>query len=173
MFSDNYRKNRLLGGIVMLVAGLIFLVAPYYSTTTIVRYVGWIILIGAALNLISCFAGGFGGFDSLFLSSVLTAVVALWLIRSPASAVSSINLVFGILLLLAGGMALWQCLSASRMNPLTMILAVVGVVFALGIIANPFRLTNMVIRLIGVGLIYQGVVRLFFESGSGLFNSKR
>ena len=173
MFSDNYRRNRLLGGIIMLVAGIIFLVAPYYSMSTIIRYVGWIIMIGAVLNLISCFAGGFGGFDSLFLSSVLAALVAIWLIRSPGSVVSSINLVFGVILLVTAGVSLLQCLQSSFKNPITVILSVIGLLFALGIIANPFRLSNMIVRLIGLGLIYQGAIRVLFENGNSLFNSRR
>lgn len=173
MFSDNYRRNRLLGGIIMLVVGIIFLAAPRYSTTTIVRYAGWIILIGAVLNLISCFSGGFNRIDSPFISSVLAALIALWLIRSPGSVVTSLNLVFGIILLVTAGLSLLQCLQSSFKNPLTIILSVIGIVFALGIIANPFRLTNMIVRLIGLGLIYQGAIRILFENGNGLFNSKR
>ena len=173
MFSDNYRRNRLLGGIIMLVAGIIFLVAPYYSMNTIVRYVGWIVMIGAVLNLVSCISGGFSGIDSPLVSSVLAALVALWLIRSPGSVVTSINLVFGIILLVTAGVSLLQCLQSSFKNPLTILLSAIGILFALGIIANPFRLTNMIIRLIGVGLIYQGAIRLLFENGNGLFNSRR
>jgi uncharacterized membrane protein HdeD (DUF308 family) len=39
-------------------------------------------------------------------------------------------------------------------------LIIAGIVFGVMILLDPFRLTNMIVRLVGIALIYQGAVNM-------------
>ena len=163
-YMSIFRSNKLFTGGLLVVLGLIFLLAPGSATVTAVRFGGYVLLVYAVGEAVTAFRNG-GVRSPIFLNSILSLLLALWLIRRPASVVASINLVFGLVILVSALTSLLGTISdrqRGHINYPMAALAGAGAILGLFIILRPFGLINTVVRIIGLVLIYQGVVNVIF-----------
>lgn len=99
------------------------------------------------------------GMDARIIGPVLVLLVGIWFIRSPYSVISYVNILCGIILLISSISTLIQ---GGRRSTAQTLLVIAGIVFGVMILLDPFRLTNIIVRLVGIALIYQGAVNLSF-----------
>jgi uncharacterized membrane protein HdeD (DUF308 family) len=97
------------------------------------------------------------GVDAQIIGPVLLLLVGIWFVRSPRSVISYVNILCGIILLISSISALVQ---GGRRTAAQTMLIIAGIVFGVMILLDPFRLTNMIVRLVGIALIYQGAVNM-------------
>lgn len=153
-FSKIVRNHSLLSGIILILVGAMFLLTPTYSLANVIRVVGWILVVigafGAGSNLRY-------GLDMRVISPILMLLTGILFVRSPYSVISYVNILCGIILLISSISAFAQ---GGRRTTAETLLIVAGMIFGVMILIDPFRLTNIIVRLVGVALIYQGIVNL-------------
>ena len=155
-FRKIVRNQSLMSGILLVLLGIMFLLTPAYALSNVVRIGGWFLVISGIMGIISSLKFGL---DSRIIGPVLVLLVGIWFIRSPYSVISYVNILCGIILLISSISALIQ---GGRRSTAQTLLVIAGIVFGVMILLDPFRLTNIIVRLVGVALIYQGAVNLSF-----------
>jgi uncharacterized membrane protein HdeD (DUF308 family) len=99
----------------------------------------------------------------LTVGSLVLALVGLWIFRHPSFILSSINLVFGVLVIVSAVSSLGQAVQVRKSGgdgSLAMVLSIAGIILGALIILNPFSAPKTLARIIGIVTIYQGAVKL-------------
>lgn len=143
--------------------GILLVIYPNTSLTIVCRAVGLIVLITGVGFLISHARGGFfSWFHNLdLILGILFMILGGYILISPLGLLSIVPIVFGVLLIFHGisdfgqALQLWKC-EADRWW-LPMILAAITVVLGIVIMKNPFGTIDILMRIIGICLIYDGV----------------
>ena len=157
-FRKIVRNQNLLSGILLVLLGIMFLLTPTYALTSVVRIGGWLLVISGVMGIISSMRFGV---DAQIIGPVLILLIGIWFVRSPYSVISYVNILCGIILLISSISALAQ---GGRRTTAQTMLIIAGIVFGVMILLDPFRLTNMIVRLVGIALIYQGMVNASIAS---------
>ncbi len=153
-FRRIVRNQNLMSGILLVLLGIMFLLTPTYALSNVVRIGGWLLVISGVMGIISSMRFGV---DAQIIGPVLILLIGIWFVRSPRSVISYVNILCGIILLISSISALAQ---GGRRTAAQTMLIIAGIVFGVMILLDPFRLTNMIVRLVGIALIYQGAVNM-------------
>ncbi|MDC7278622.1 MULTISPECIES: HdeD family acid-resistance protein [Pseudobutyrivibrio] len=158
------RLNITISGIISVVIGILLLVYPTESLTTISRVIAAIVILSGIFVIISqVFEKGFNAMG-IAVGGVL-AIIGLWIFLAPGSIVSIIPIAIGVLLVVHGlqdlGLAIEAIKTKAPRPWLTFIIAIVTILLGAVCIANAFHLVEIATRLIGLMLIYDGVTDVF------------
>lgn len=102
-------------GIILMVLGAVMIAVPFLAALTANLYVGWLLVLGGAMQVVHSFQVWKEG--SLFwklLAGILFVMAGLWLLVKPLQGMLSLALALGMLLL-AGGIL--QCLMSLQLKP--------------------------------------------------------
>lgn len=158
------RLNITISGIISIIIGILLLVYPAESLTTISRVLATVVILAGIFVIISqIFERGFNVMG-VAVGGVL-AVIGLWIFFAPGSIVSIIPIAIGVLLVVHGlqdlGLAIQAIKSKAPRPWLTFIIAIVTILLGAICIADAFHLVAIATRLIGVMLIYDGITDVF------------
>ncbi|SDH26517.1 Uncharacterized membrane protein HdeD, DUF308 family [Pseudobutyrivibrio sp. 49] len=158
------RLNITISGIISIVIGVLLLIYPTESLTTISRVIAAIVILSGIFVIISqIFDKGFNAMG-IAVGGVL-AVIGIWIFLAPGSIVSIIPIAIGVLLVVHGlqdlGLAA-QAIKTKAPRPwLTFIIAAVTILLGVACIADAFKFIAIATRLIGIMLIYDGITDVF------------
>lgn len=164
--QDMKRQNRT-SAIVTVVIGLLLLLAPGGVVSTILKLIGWALLIVGGFMILSCMWNGHrshqavGDSLALVVIGLVVFLLGLWIVRNPGNVVSIAVTGVGLVLLLhaindigyavdARKVMAQGWLSAAISGGVTLILAVM-------ILLNPFGTAMSVIRIAGICLLIDGI----------------
>jgi uncharacterized membrane protein HdeD (DUF308 family) len=90
-------------GVILIILGVIALVSPVFATQTLMQMMGWLLIVAAIEQAIHAFQHrGEGGLFYKVFFAALYAVVAVMLLRRPASGAVAATVIIGFLFLLDG-----------------------------------------------------------------------
>ena len=170
LFRDSIRAigiNALVSSIALILIGIIFVVSPESSMATIARAIGIILMIAGIMEIVVSIRSTGRPVSLLTVGSLLLALVGLWIFWEPSFILTSINLVFGVIVILSALSSLGQAAQMRRSgwdSSLAMVLSIAGIILGVLIILNPFSTSRTLARIIGIVMIYQGIVKLRVSS---------
>lgn len=158
------RLNITVSGILSIIIGVLLLIYPAQSLSTIGKAIGAIIILAGLFVIISQLIEN--GFDamSMVVGGVL-AVIGIWIFMAPGAIVSIIPIAIGVLLVVHGLQDLGLALEATRVHAprpwLSFIIAIVNILLGIVCIADAFNMVTLATRLIGLMLMYDGITDIF------------
>ena len=172
-FQEMKRQNKT-SAIVTAVIGLLLLLAPGGVVSTLLKLIGWALLIVGGFMILSCMWNGHKSHQAVGDSVVLAVVglviflLGLWIVRSPGNVVSIVVTGVGLVMLLHAINDIGYAVNAYRVmaqgwwsaalsGGVTLILAVM-------ILLNPFGTAMSVIRIAGICLLIDGIGDLLMAS---------
>ena len=152
-------------GAVLIVLGVIAMFAPMFATFTLIKLMGWLLILAAIEQGIHAYqARGEGGVFWKVALAVLYAVVAILLLRRPVSGAMAATAILGVLFLLDGIAEIALGISTRREGGRSGWLFAGGVMSLLfgGIILRSFPVSALWVLglLVGVRLIFKGVEQI-------------
>ena len=169
-FVNSLKRSSLVTGAVTIVLGLVLLIVPGLALHLVGKLIGALVFAYGLLNVVSYFRSD--GIHPIFrfglVYGVAFALVGAWLFSRSGAVASVVPLVCGIALLMSGVSQLQSALDLRKMGDgrwwLTMAVAAVTLVLGLILVFNPFGTAALLVRIIGVCLVYQGVTSLLVTS---------
>ena len=170
LFQNSIRAigvNAFVSSIALIIIGIIFVISPVSSMVTISRTMGIILMIAGIMEIVISIRSTGRPISILTVGSLILALVGLWVFRHPSFILSSINLVFGVIVIVSALSSLGQAAQMRRSGwdgSLAMVLSIAGIILGVLIILNPFSTIRTLARIIGIVMIYQGIVKLRVSS---------
>lgn len=157
------RRNSMLfliQGILMVVAGVLALIYPLFSTVAVALFLGWMLIFAGIAQAVTLIGGAkVPHFWLQLISAVLAVVVGFLFLRNPAAGVGTLVLLMIVFFMVEG---LAKIVFALTVRPLAnwgWVLAsgILGLLIAFWLMANPGMSLLFLGILIGVQLIAEGV----------------
>ena len=146
----------LLVGIASVIAGVILVLRPSHSLTTLAVVFGIFLLIDGIMELVA----SFGRSENRALAAivgVLAIIVGIALIRHPVHGVNAIGLLIGIWLVAAGVIRLVRALAEGAHRLLRAIIALVEIAVGIAIVSDPHIGYTALAVIVGIWLIVNGI----------------
>lgn len=150
----------LIQGVLMVVAGVLALIYPLFSTVAVALFLGWMLIFAGIAQAVTLIGGAkVPHFWLQLISAVLAVVVGFLFLRNPAAGVGTLVLLMIVFFMVEG---LAKIVFALTVRPLAnwgWVLAsgILGLVISFWLIANPGMSLFFLGILIGVQLIAEGV----------------
>ena len=161
-------------GLLLTILGLLLTVKPDLATNTISKVVAIVLVINGVVNIVGFITNkpvetsdGYleYGSNRRLITGILSIVFAGlvgW------AFVSIIPIILGVLVLGSGIIKLTNAMEYKKMtggnvNFGVVILAVINIILGLVVLCNPFGTANMLLRVIGIGMIYAGITDLIYS----------
>lgn len=167
---NQLNKQNILKSLIMIVAGVTLLLYPQMATNTIAYIIAAIFIINGVIHIVGYFRGPVHGTESedglksysgglvIGILSIIFAGLIGWVF------VSIIPIILGIIVLISGLIKLEQAVELLRAKEdgWIVILIMAGINIVVGALAlfNPFDTANLLVRIIGIGLLFGGVTDL-------------
>jgi uncharacterized membrane protein HdeD (DUF308 family) len=90
-------------GLVFIILGIIALGSPYVLTLAVDLMLGWILIIGGIISIVSAFfSGNWGKFLLILLSGIIFVIAGILLLANPLKGVLTLALILAAFLLVEG-----------------------------------------------------------------------
>ncbi|MBU5470261.1 DUF308 domain-containing protein [Falcatimonas sp. MSJ-15] len=152
--------NKIWSAIFTLFFGIILLLRPTSTLDIVATIAALVILIIGAFTELDVLHHGADTSPVNHLPGLILCIIALLMFTFKQSIISIIPLLFGIFILIS-------CLSkfqdasiikkAGGNQTIPMILAALGIIIGLLIVFNPFKSIVLLLRIVGIGLVYSGL----------------
>ena len=151
--------NKIWSAIFTLFFGIILLLRPTSTLDIVATIAALVILIIGAFTELDVLHHGADTSPVNHLPGLILCIIALLMFTFKQSIISIIPLLFGIFILIS-------CLSkfqdatiikAGGNQTIPMILASLGIIIGLLIVFNPFKSIVLLLRIVGIGLVYSGL----------------
>ncbi len=146
----------LLLGLASVIAGIILVVRPSHSLTTLAVVIGIFLLIDGIVELVR----SFGREENRALAAivgVLGIIIGIALIRHPIHGVNAIGLVFGIWLVAAGLVRVVRAVAVRQRVLLQTVIALVEAAVGVAIVSDPHIGYTALALVAGIWLIANGI----------------
>ena len=147
----------LLVGVLSVVAGIILVLKPSHSLSTLAVIVGIFVLIDGLGELIASFGHRVENRGLAAIVGVLGIVFGILLIRHPSGAVTAIGLLIGIWMVASGIVRLVRALVVATRPVLGVLVALLEVAVGIVIVSDPHIGYATLAVLIGIWLILSGL----------------
>lgn len=162
-FLKSIKANVLSSAILCIALGIILVAYPNTSLTLVCRAVGVIVLVtglGMVFSYLRSETKGILAKTALIFGSILV-ILGGFIILRPLGIISIVPIVFGIMLIYHGLANMKQALELRQYKDkgwwLPVLIAASTIILGLFIMNNPFRTIDVIMRIIGACLIYDGL----------------
>ncbi len=159
--KDRVRRRSPVASIIMIIIGLILVFGPGHTLRFLVSILGWGLILGGITEAVTGFASGF---LPIAIGGLFMLVLGFYFIISPGTVASIIPFLAGLGVLIDGAVNLyraWQGRYAMGYSPAKdIVLSIISIILGILIMIYPFATASVVAVLIGVALIYNGIVNL-------------
>ena len=163
-FLKSIKVNILSSAILCIILGIVLVAYPNTSLTLVCRAVGVIVLItglGFVFGYLRSGKSFWYGKAELVFGSIFT-ILGGFIVLYPLGIISIIPIVFGILLIYHGIANMRQAFELRQYKDkgwwFPVLVAATTIILGLFIMNNPFRTIDVVMRIIGACLIYDGLM---------------
>lgn len=143
--------------------GIVVLVLPETTARTLGYLIGAVLILAGTVSMI-CYLlrdAHQNYYHNDFLSGLVEIILGCLVLYKVEWIISLIPFVLGLLVLISGCSKLQDVIDMKRMGygnwVIMLILAAVNVVFGIVLICNPFQAASLLLRMIGLGLIFSGI----------------
>lgn len=154
-------RRSVMQNVIMILLGAVLAVWPHSSLEFLVTMIGWGLIISGITGMFSLISALV---PSVMAYCVIELLLGIFFLRSPRTFASFIPVLIGIAIIVNGCIKIYYAYlgkNAVGYNPLRdIVFAVIMIVFGVLVVAHPFGTASVVTRLIGVVLIYNGIVNL-------------
>jgi uncharacterized membrane protein HdeD (DUF308 family) len=164
----------LVSALVYLVFGVILVMYPQLSTTIICYMFGGILVICAIFHLISFLKNKNKARFAVFnlMIAVITGVIGAWILLKPSIVIMMIPIIFGIVLILHGIISIKEAIELKSIYDHAwwsiLLLVLVDFILAAAFFVNPFPSMSVLVRVIGIGLLFDGLLDIWVMLRRGL-----
>lgn len=164
---DKIRSNWIASSIATIVIGLLLLLFPRDTLNVISYCIGIVAVIMGVIRTVRYFRADHTYpflFQSDLVVGLITVGVGIFMVTQPQTVVSLVPHIFGILLAGCGVGNILRALDAKKAGislwGILLVVALISLVLGVLIMLNPFGALELVISIIGGGLIYEGATDL-------------
>mgnify|MGYP002624319365 CR=1 FL=1 len=160
------RRNKLFAGVLMLSMGVILILWPTDTLAAVAKVAGLFLMIYAVAGCI-IFATGVknGAAIVTVIIDIAGAILGLYLFLNPEWLLSVANKLFGVIILLHGIHSLYESVTVVRKLDTgwksVAIFSIVIVLLGVFVILNPFAISDFIIRVIGIILIFNAMLAFY------------
>ncbi|HEX7798634.1 MAG TPA: DUF308 domain-containing protein [Vicinamibacterales bacterium] len=155
-------------GVLMIIAGILAIAAPYYAGLTVTAVVGWLLLISAVLHLVYAFRGG--GATAVIWEILLAAaygLIGIYVLRNLGIGLASLTFAIAFFLFVEAilELALSYQLRTESGAGWILVDGIITMILAFLIWANwPNSSVWAVGVIVGVSMLFSGIVRVMITS---------
>ncbi len=149
------------------IVGIVLLIWPGISAVTICYLIGATVILSGIIRLVGYFAKDLYNlnFQFDFALGVFLIALGIILLCNPKNTVSALHLVIGVIILADSVFKLQTSIEAKHfgLNKWWMILcvAIICSLFGLLLIAYPFKMASLLIRIMGIAVIVNALENIF------------
>jgi uncharacterized membrane protein HdeD (DUF308 family) len=144
-------------GILSVIAGIIVLLKPSNSLTTIAVVVGIFAVVEGIIALVRAIGGDAPGRGLLAVVGILSLIVGVFLIRHPTHGVTAVAVIVGIWLIALGALRFVLLFDTPEHRGWRLLVAIVEIVAGIVIVSSPNIGIATLAILLGITLIINGV----------------
>ncbi len=169
-FIRDIKLNFVVNSVISIMLGLVLVIWPESVQEVIVYVIGVVVLmlgIGCLLAFIKLRAWTIGGVFDMF-SGVVLLMLGVWMMSTPDDFSKTVLRMVGLFVLINGLMASGQTFSLRTATYarwwLSLMFSVVTIILGLVVTINPTFAGNLVFRVIGAILIYNGASNIWIST---------
>lgn len=159
----SFAGNHVLTGLILIIFGIILLIWPGSTLDIVCKIVGAAVLIAGIVGVAEGLAGKRRDPAAVanFAGNVVAVVVGILLIAFSGAVVSILPFVLGILMVIYSAVEIFSSIKAAGgIQTGRLIVSVLELILGILIMTNPFGTMEVLIRVLGIGVIIAGVTRL-------------
>jgi uncharacterized membrane protein HdeD (DUF308 family) len=148
-------------GLLLVVVGAIAIAAPLLGALATTVFLGWLVVLGSAFQIVSAFhTRKMGGFAWRLLLGLLYGVAGLWLLAKPLQGVLSLTLALAMILIASGA---FQAIHAFQIKPAKawgwhLFDGIISLLLGVFILAHwPFDAPWVLGTYAGIALVFRGL----------------
>lgn len=169
-FLKGLKANYTMSAILSIIMGLVLLIWPGTTTQIVCTMLGIVLLSYGIIQIVmflwtrekTVFSQG------ILLLGIIFAVIGAWIILKPEMIIMAVPVIVGILIIIHGLHNIIQAVDLKREGYekwwLALLFGVLTVLFGALLIYNPFSAVEVVVRMIGIFMIYDGVSDIWIIS---------
>lgn len=176
-YLKNLKANYTVSAIICVIIGLVLIIWPGTSTQVVCMVLGGVLLIYGIIQIILYL---FARERTLYLQGMLVlgiifSVVGAWILLKPEMIIKAVPIIMGIIIIMHGLHNAIQAIDLKKMSYdrwwVALLFGLLTIIFGGVLVYNPFSVVNMVVRVIGAFLIYDGLSDMWIISR--LFKTKK
>ena len=155
--------------VVIIVLGAVLVIYPGDTLTVAVKVLGAGLLISAIVAIVSLLVRKDSVEMAVFpwVGAIVTAIAGLVILLNPELIISVVPIIAGSGIILYGAFGFMHAISYKKSGftgwQVSLVFSLLTVGFGILIVANPFGTATIIVRLIGIILIYQSVSEIWFR----------
>lgn len=158
---EKIRKDVVWSSVAYLVLGFVLLIRPGMALVTIVHILAIVAAVMGVVSLVSYFRDKYSVGNGGVIKGIVYFVIAAFLYFGAGFIISIVPFILGILIVISGIVKLQEALDMMKYKAdgsvAVLIIAILSLVFGILILINPFGTAELLFRIIGIALIYNGV----------------
>ena len=165
----NSKLTQILYLIILIVLGAVLVIYPGDTLTIGVKVLGAGLLISAIVAIVSLLIRKDQIEMAVFpwVGAVVTAIAGLVVLLNPELVISVFPIIAGAGILLYGASGLFKAMNYRKGGfggwKMALVFALITILFGILIVANPFKTATIIVRLIGIILMYNSVSGIWFR----------
>lgn len=156
------RRDAVLVSLLSVAFGVVLLLHPGFTMTVVCRILGSVLLIAGLTGILSYFIRG-GAFKPI--AGTIQCLLGIWMLVWPGAIASLLPVAFGLILVCYGGSNLHTAMLIRQYGGnrwgIDVVMALITFIFGAIVVFNPFETAELLMRFIGVGLVYNGVSNIW------------
>ncbi len=158
---EKIRKDVVWSSIAYLILGFLLLFKPGTALVTVVHILAIVAAVMGIVSLVSYFKDKYSAGNGGVIKGVVYLLIAAFLYFGAELIISIVPIIFGILIIISGIVKLQEALDMMKYRAsgsiTVLIISILSLVFGVLILINPFGTVELLLRIIGIALIYNGV----------------
>ncbi len=169
-FLRGLKANYTVSAVLCMVFGLVLLIWPGTTTRIVCMLLGSVLLAYGGFQVVICLVNRERTLLSqgMLIFGIVVAVVGLWILLSPEMIIMAVPVIIGVVILIHGVHNVIQAVGLQKENYskwwVALLFGILTVVFGGVLVYNPFGAVEMVVRMIGIFLIYDGASDMWILS---------
>lgn len=169
-FLKSLKANYTISAVVCALLGLVLVIWPGATSQIICMLLGGVLLAYGILQIAIYLFNRERTIvlQGMMLLGIVFAVIGLWILLKPEMIIMAVPVIVGVLIVIHGLHNVVQALALKKDGYenwwLAFVLGMLTVIFGGVLIFNPFKAIELVVRIIGVFLIYDGVSDIWILS---------
>mgnify|MGYP000504974777 CR=1 FL=1 len=157
---EKIRKDVVWSSIAYLIIGFILLIKPGTALVTIVHILALLAVVMGVVSLVTYFKDKYSVGNGGVIKGIVYFVIAAFLYFGAGFIISIVPFILG-LIVISGIVKLQEALDMMKYRAdgsvTVLVIAILSLVFGILILINPFGTAELLFRIIGIALIYNGV----------------
>ena len=158
---EKIRKDVVWSSIAYLIIGFILLIKPGTALVTIVHILALLAVVMGVVSLVTYFKDKYSVGNGGVIKGIVYFFIAAFLYFGAGFIISIVPFILGLLIVISGIVKLQEALDMMKYRAdgsvTVLVIAILSLVLGILILINPFGTAELLFRIIGIALIYNGV----------------